>query len=167
MKTQAAVEKSEDAVAVPKLEIRDDLELELVKGTSGAWIGCKNEQGQEFRDSVISDVVYRIRGGYLEKVENLGSPAVQQETRKALTDQTRQLLALALEEMKTITVETKDECLADGTYAGVRLPNTEKGKQFVYIIPKSRIACKGDFVSIADWELILDQFNFIFTMDES
>lgn len=167
MKTQAAVEKSEDAAAVPKLEIRDDLELELVKGTSGAWIGCKNEQGQEFRDYFVSDVVYRIRGGYLEKVENVGCPAVQQETRKALTDQTRQLLALALEEMKTITVETKEECLADGTYAGVRLPNTEKGKQFVYIIPKSRIACKGDFVSIADWELILDQFNFIFSMDDN
>lgn len=163
---QAALGMGEDAVAVPKLEIRDDLVLELVRGTSGAWIGCKNEQGQEFRDYFVSDVVYRVRGGYLEKVENVGCPVVQQETRKALTNQTRQLLALALEEMKTITVATKEECYADGTYAGVRLPNTEKGKQFVYIIPKSKIACKGDFVSIADWELILDQFNFIFSMNE-
>jgi hypothetical protein len=29
--------KSEDAVAVPKLEIRDDLELELVKGSIADW----------------------------------------------------------------------------------------------------------------------------------
>jgi hypothetical protein len=160
MNTQAAV-------SVPKLEIRDDLVLELVNGTKGASIACKNEQGQVFRDYSVSDVVYRVRGGYLEKVENLGCPVVQQETRKPLTDQMRDLLALSLEEMETITVKTEEKCVSDGTYAGVRLANTEKGEQFVYIIPKSKVACKGSFVSIADWELILDQFNFIFSMDES
>lgn len=167
MKTQAAIENSEDAASVPKLEIRDDVVLELVKGTSGASIGCKNEQGQEFRDYFVSDVVFRVRGGFLEKIENVGCPVVQKETRQALTERTRQLLTLALEEMKTITVETKEECYSDGTYAGIRLPNEVKEKQFVYIIPKSRITCKGDFVSIADWELILEQFSFIFSMDEN
>jgi len=144
--------------------LRHDVGLELVSVPTGASFGFKNEQGEVFRDYFVSDVVYRVRGGFLEKVENVGCPAVQKETRKALTDRTRQLLALSLEEMKTITVETKGKCYADGTYAGVRLPNE---KQFVYIIPKSRITCNGDFVTIADWELILDQFNFIFSMEEN
>lgn len=167
MKTQAAVEKSEDAAPAPKLEIRDDLDLELVKGTSGGYFSCKNEQGQPVPDSPATDVLYRVRAGYLEKVENVGCPTVKQETRKVLTNDMRTLLVLALEEMKTITVESKEECYADGTYAGVRLPTEAKDKQFVYVIPKTKIACKGDFVSIADWELILDTFHSAFSLEQS
>ncbi|MDQ3230423.1 MAG: hypothetical protein M3Q07_01270 [Pseudobdellovibrionaceae bacterium] len=153
-------------VAVPKLEIRDDLELELVYGVNGGFFNCKNEQGQVV-ESYPTDVLFRVRGGLLEKVENLGCPAVKQATEKPLTERRRTILGLALEEMKKITVETEEECYSDGVYAGIRLWNEANEKQFVYIIPKSRNTCKGDFISIADWDLVRDTFDMAFADEQS
>lgn len=161
---QASPSLSSNAeVAVPKLEIRDDLELELVYGVDGGYYNCKNEQG-EVVDNYPGDVLFRIRSGFLEKWENVGCPSVKQETRKPLTDYKRSILKLALDEMKKITVETEEECFADGVYAGIRLPQV---KQFVYIIPKSRNTCKGDFISVADWDLVRDTFEMAFADEQS
>lgn len=163
-KNQAQAASPEVKMEVPKLEIQDDVTLELVSGTSGGYTLCKNEKGEDFSGFDTSDVRFRIKDGYLEKEENVGCPTTVQNTRKPLTDQMRSLLNLALEEMKTITVETKEPCIADGTYAGVRLLDKDGGKQFVYLIPKSKITCLGDFVSIADWESILFSFESTFIL---
>ncbi len=154
--------EAEAAAAKPRLEIKPGVTLELVHGTRGGYYSCKNEKGESVSNFPVSDVLFRIRDGFMEKEENVGCPGVLQTTRKELTTDRETLIRLALEEMIKITRETRVECPADGSYAGVRILGGSDVQQFVYLVPKTRIHCKGDFITIADWELIRDTFILAF-----
>ncbi|HYX33680.1 MAG TPA: hypothetical protein VE954_11245 [Oligoflexus sp.] len=162
---EAGIQTQTEAILeVPNLEIRSGVTLELVSGFNIGGSSCRNGQGELFKDYPVSDVVYRVQDGFLEKEENVGCPATIQKTRKVITEHGLSLAKAALLEIKRITVETREDCASDYNYVGVRVRGGPEGEKFVHIVPRSRGNCKGDFVTIVDWQQIKETFDLAFSL---